>query len=153
MSMLSFTGSAVHTIDAKGRLFIPTDYRLELGGNFTLGLNNDLRTLALYPEKYWQSKCAQYARIPETDRRGTNYVRYVLGNAFINSNLDAQGRLLIPQTLREMIELSDGKSVRFIGVGHSLEIWNKDRYLGLTMEPNPEADEILDYINERYFNA
>ena len=49
--MESFTGSAVHTIDPKGRVFIPTNYREALGSDFTIALNNDLRTIAMYPRE------------------------------------------------------------------------------------------------------
>ena len=66
--MESFTGSAVHTIDPKGRVFIPTNYREALGSDFTIALNNDLRTIAMYPREIWREKCEAYGRIPDADR-------------------------------------------------------------------------------------
>lgn len=151
MNMEAFSGSAVHTIDPKGRLFIPTNYREALGENFTLSLNNDLRTLALYPREEWKAKCEALARIPDTDRKGKNYVRYVLGNTYTLCSLDGQGRLLIPQTLRAMFDLKESKDVRFIGVGECLEIWNIENYHGLMMTENELADQTLDYVYENYF--
>ena len=62
-----FTGSAKHTLDPKGRIFIPANYREALGENFTIGLNNDLRTIAFYPKERWDEKLTQLSVIPETD--------------------------------------------------------------------------------------
>lgn len=151
--MESFTGSAVHTIDPKGRVFIPTNYREALGSDFTIALNNDLRTIAMYPRKIWREKCEAYGRIPDADRVGRNFVRYVMGNTYTGCNLDGQGRILIPQTLRAMFGLMEQKDIRFIGVGEYLELWNIEQYHGLTMTPNDEADRILDYIYDTYFKA
>ena len=153
MNMQAFSGSAEHTLDTKGRVFIPTNYRAALGERFTLSLNNDLRTLALYPKTEWAEMCEALSRIKPTDRKGKNYVRYVLGNTFTDCNLDAQGRLLIPQTLRTMFELAEGKDVRFIGVGECLEIWNIENYHGLQMTENELADQLLDYVYENYYRS
>lgn len=151
MNMDAFSGSAVHTIDPKGRVFVPTNYREALGENFTISLNNDLRTLALYPQATWKAMCETLARIPSVDRFAKNYVRYVLGNTYTDCNLDGQGRILVPQTMRAMFDLKESKDVRFIGVGECLEIWNVEKYHGLEMVPDEQADRVLDYIYERYF--
>lgn len=149
--MEAFSGSAVHTLDPKGRVFMPTCYRKALGETFTISLNNDLRTIALYPNDVWREMCNNLARIPVVDRQAKNYVRYVLGNSFTECSLDGQGRVLVPQTLRNMFELTESKDVRFIGVGECLELWNAEKYRGLEMTPNEQADRVLDYIYERYF--
>ena len=70
--MESFTGSAVHTIDPKGRVFIPTNYREALGSDFTIALNNDLRTIAMYPREIWREKCEAYGRIPDAEWDATS---------------------------------------------------------------------------------
>ena len=157
--MESFTGSAVHTIDPKGRVFIPTNYREALGSDFTIALNNDLRTIAMYPREIWREKCEAYGRISANSIEARvpfgdlDFVRYVMGNTYTGCNLDGQGRILIPQTLRAMFGLMEQKDIRFIGVGEYLELWNIEQYHGLTMTPNDEADRILDYIYDTYFKA
>ena len=151
MNMLAFSGSALHTMDTKGRVFVPTAYREALGEKFVLWLNNDLRAMAVYPLDEWKANCAALARIPSTDRKGKNYVRYFFGNTFEDWSLDSQGRLLIPPTLREMFGLTEPKDVRFIGVGECLELWAADQYHGLQMSENPLADEALDYVYENYY--
>ena len=151
MNMLAFSGNALHTMDTKGRVFLPTAYREALGEKFVLSLNNDLRAMALYPIDEWKAKCDALSRIPDTDRKGKNYVRYFIGNSFVNSSLDGQGRLLIPQTLRSMFDLTESKDVRFIGVGECLELWAADQYHGLEMTENPLMDATLDYVYANYF--
>ncbi len=153
MSMESFTGSAIHTIDPKGSVFVPINYRAALGNDFCIALNNDLRTIALYPKEIWREKCDSYGRIPDADRVGRHFVRYILGNTFTDCNLDGQGRILIPQTLRMMYDLNESKDIRFIGVGEYLELWNAEKYHGLIMTPDPDADKILDYVYDTYFRV
>ncbi len=152
MSMETFTGSALHTIDPKGRVFIPMVYREALGSDFTIALNNDFRTIALYPKDFWKEKLQSYACIPDVDRRGRHLVRHFTGNAYTGCNLDSQGRILIPQELRTMFGLAGQKEIRFIGVGDVLEIWNPDRYHGLMYEPDELIDSMLDYVYETYFS-
>lgn len=152
MSMETFTGSALHTIDPKGRVFIPTTYREALGENFTIALNNDFRAIALYPKDMWSIKLQRFSCIPDADRRGMHVVRHFTGNAYTNCNLDSQGRILIPQELRTTFGLVDIKEIRFIGVGECLEIWNPSRYHGLMYEPNELIDSALDYVYETYFS-
>jgi len=148
--MESFTGSALHTIDPKGRVFVPTNYREALGENFTIALNNDFRTIALYPKEIWKEKLASYAQIPSFDRQGINVVRHFMANAYVNCNLDSQGRILIPQELRGY--LGNQKEIRFIGIGEELEIWDPEKYKGLLYEPNELIDSQLDYVYRTYFS-
>lgn len=151
INILAFSGSAVHTMDTKGRVFLPTAYRDALGEKFVLSLNNDLRALALYPTAEWEVMCKALLRIPPADRIGRQYMRYVIGYTFEDYALDGQGRLMIPQTLRNLFDLKDSTDIRFIGVGECLELWAADSYHGLEMTENKRADEMLDYVYNRYF--
>lgn len=146
-----FTGSWKHTLDPKGRIFIPANYREALGENFTIGLNNDLRTIAFYPKERWDEKCKQLSCIPETDIVGRNYIRFILSHAYANSNLDNQGRVLIPTDLRDDY-LSGAKEARFMGVGDNLELWHPDKCTGLQVEADSLVENTLKYINDTYFS-
>lgn len=146
-----FTGSAKHTLDPKGRIFIPANYRDALGDNFTIGLNNDLRTIAFYPKERWDEKCRQLSCIPETDIVGRNYIRFILSHAYANSNLDNQGRVLIPTELRDDF-LDGAKEARFMGVGDNLELWHPGKCTGLQIETDELVQNTLKYINDTYFS-
>ena len=79
---VAFSGNFAHTIDPKGRVTIPAAYREALSGGFTIGLNNQFAAIALYPKEKWAQKCEQLSRIPESDVKGTRYVRLITGNSF-----------------------------------------------------------------------
>lgn len=149
-----FNGRSQHTIDAKGRVFIPQYYRDILGENFAISLSEDMKTLSFYPAEVWEVISRKLRSIPSTDRRAHQYTRRVFGSTFTNYNSDNQGRVLIPQAIREKYALNEGKDVYLVGVGTNLEIWNSDKFAevdgAITEE---ETDEMLDYIDNKYFNA
>ena len=151
VSEMSFSGNFAHTIDPKGRVTIPAAFRDALGHGFTIGLNNQSTALALYPRDMWAEKCAQLRRIPDTDARGMKYRRWIMGNSFPDTDLDAQGRVLLPQTLRSQTGMS--KAIRFVGMDSYLEIWDEDRYMAENDATQASFDELMSYVDERYFQS
>jgi len=143
-----FSGNFAHTIDAKGRITIPAAYREALGEGFTIGLNSKFSAVALYPKAKWDRIGEELSRIPDTDAKGMRYVRLINGNSFAGCDLDAQGRALIPPTVRQKTGLV--KAIRFVGVGQYLEVWDEDRYLA-ECEAAENDEELLDYVNSAYF--
>ena len=119
MAGIEFAGNFAHTIDPKGRVTIPAAFREALADGFTIGLNNQFAAIALYPKAKWNEKCEQLAKIPESDIMGTRYVRLITGNSFSGCELDNQGRVLLPATLRAKVGMD--KAIRFVGMGGYLE--------------------------------
>ena len=146
---VEFSGNFSHTIDPKGRVTIPAAYREGLEEGFTIGLNNQFAAIALYPKAKWAEKCEQLNRIPESDIKGTRYVRLITGNSFSGCELDAQGRVLLPATLRQKVGMD--KSIRFVGMGNYLEIWDEERYLHESGVSEESIDDLLNYVNEQYY--
>ncbi len=149
MADVFFTGNAKHALDPKGRVTIPNEYRDMLGETFTLGMNNDFTAAALYPLATWQEVENELSRIPRTDRRAREYARLILGSSFTNWHMDGQGRVLIPQTLRDGVHLT--KDIRFVGVGDCLEIWDEETYLARNGATQSNIVELEEYVLERYF--
>jgi MraZ protein len=118
---IEFSGNCLHTIDPKGRVTIPAAYREILSEGFTIGLNNQFQAIAIYPKEKWTEKCERLARIPESDIRGTAYVRLIMGNSFPDCELDGQGRVLLPTRIRQVI-LQDEKEVGVSGTGDHVRI-------------------------------
>lgn len=145
---VEFSGNFAHTLDAKGRITIPAAYREALGFGFTIGLNSQFTAVALYPKAKWERIGEDLARIPDTDAKGMRYVRLINGNSFAGCDLDAQGRALLPPTLRTKTGLA--KAIRFVGVGQYLEVWDEDRYLA-ECEAAEGDEELLEYVNDAYF--
>lgn len=148
---MEFSGNYSHNIDPKGRATIPSAYREALGENFTLGLNNQFNALALYPAEEWAKTSAQLNRIPASDARGMAYVRLIKAFSYIDQKLDSQGRLLLPNTLREKVGLD--KAVTFVGVGRYLEIWDTDKFNEFCLSSEENFADLMDYVNDRYFGT
>ena len=121
-----FMGEYNHTVDAKGRLIVPSKFREQLGDEFviTKGLDN---CLFVYDNSEW-------AALEEK-------LRFLLGSA-ATCEVDKQGRILLPSVLREFAGI--GKDAVLVGVGSRIEIWNKDKW----MEANTfdDMEEIAEHM-------
>ena len=137
-----FRGEHTHNIDAKGRIFFPVKFREELGDRFyiTKGLDG---CLFVFPSKEWEELEAKLSAIPITNQNGRKIARMLQGGAF-EAEVDSQGRVLIPQGLREHGDIK--KEIVTMGVGRRIEIWGKERlqiYQGSPDDTNSEAAEAL----------
>lgn len=122
-----FRGRYVHTIDAKGRISIPSAFRTELGRRSERPpiLTNMLECLALYPYDDWAAFEERLVRVDPLMLEGQEIQRFMISGA-VECPLDAQGRILIPPYLREHGKL--GKEATLAGVGPRIEIWDKARF-------------------------
>ena len=151
--MAEFNGRSLLTIDAKGRLFLPQGYRDSLGTDFVISLSGDLKTLAFYRKEDWDKKSETLRRIPDTDRRAHKLLRLIFSNTFPEYNTDAQGRVLIPQAVRQDYGLTEGSEVTLVGVGSNLEIWNTELFRSDAVNMSTEEEEAaLDYLYDKYFS-
>ena len=113
------TGTNEHSIDAKGRLFIPAKLREELGVSFHLAMGVD-SCLAIYPQETWDRFTEKFASLPMSQSKA---MRPLFANAS-KCELDSQGRIVVPQKLRKYAGLE--KDVVIIGVNDRAEIWSAD---------------------------
>lgn len=150
MGMIELSGNYSHNIDPKGRATIPAAYREALAEGFTIGLNNDFNAIALYPAEKWAEINKRLEKIPDTDAQGIAYVRLIKSFSYTGQLLDGQGRVLIPQTLRQQAGIE--KEVRFVGLGKYLEIWAEDRFMKQYLEAQANAAQLLAYVNRQYFS-
>lgn len=126
------TGQYQHTIDAKGRLFIPAKLREELGETFyvTMGMDS---CLSVYSDASWARFTEKFESLPYTK---TKAMRPLFANA-AKCEPDAQGRIVLPQKLRAYAHLE--KDVVVIGVSNRAEIWNAEKWAEIEAEElNPE---------------
>ncbi len=116
-----FMGEYNHSIDAKGRLIIPAKFRDQLGDEFivTKGLDG---CLFAFPKDEWQAFEEQLRKLPLTQKNARKFTRFFMGGA-ATCELDKQGRILLPQNLREFANLD--KDVVLSGNLNRIEIWNK----------------------------
>ena len=115
------TGTYEHSIDAKGRLFIPAKLREELGVTFYLAMGVD-ECLAIYPLSTWERFTEKFASLPMSQSAA---MRPLFANAS-KCELDSQGRIVIPQKLRKYAGLE--KDAVIIGVNDRAEIWSAETW-------------------------
>lgn len=118
----SLMGSFSHNIDVKGRMNFPTKLRELLGESFiiTKGLDN---CLFVYSVSEWAVLEEKIKSLPLS--KGRNLQRFFFSGAS-EVETDKQGRILIPQHLREYAGLE--KDVMVIGASNRAEIWDKSKW-------------------------
>ena len=111
------TGEYKHSLDNKGRLFIPAKLREELGDVFYLTLSMD-RCLCAYSAENWRAFSDKVSAMPYVRQRK---MRPLFAHA-ARCELDAQGRALIPLNLREYAGFE--KNVTVVGCNNHAELWD-----------------------------
>lgn len=135
-----FRGSAPTKIDEKGRLKMPTDFRRFLDERYGRDLfvtSIGGESALIYPLPVWEEIEARLAAMPSTNRTKVRFLERVsyFGQ---QAAMDAQGRLLVPQILRDKAAIT-GEVVVSGRLDH-LEVWNRERLEG-RLEDEPFTDE------------
>lgn len=126
------TGEYQHSLDNKGRLFIPAKLRDELGDVFYVTLSMD-RCLSAYSSENWRVFSEKVSSMPYVKQRR---MRPLFAHA-ARCELDAQGRTLIPQPLREYAGLT--KNVTVVGCNNHAEFWDSSAWADVySAETSPE---------------
>jgi MraZ protein len=135
-------GQHRYQLDAKGRIALPAKFRDDFAHGVYLTLGQD-GCLFAYPLDEWQRRSEEVRARPLSGQEARAYARMFFGSAEL-AELDAQGRLVIPQRLRNQVGL--GREVVVVGVSERLEIWASEAwdryeqsyagaYSGGTLEP------------------
>jgi len=122
-----FRGRYEHTIDKKGRVSIPSGFRMEIQrrGEQAPILTNYRDHLALHPADDWQQKERGLLAMSDLQPDVQAYQRFVVSGA-VECPIDNQGRILIPAYLREHAQLES--KVIIAGVLERIEIWNPAKF-------------------------
>lgn len=135
-----FYGEYQHSVDVKGRVIVPSKFRDGLGEKFILtkGLDN---CLFAYSSEEWANLEAKLRSLPFTDKDVRAFVRFFFAGA-TECEVDKQGRVLIPQNLREYAGLD--KDVYIIGVSTRVEVWDKNKWENYSGDENMSAGNIAE---------
>ena len=133
-------GEYEHSLDAKGRLIMPSKLREDMGEKFiiTKGLDG---CLFGFSKNEWQNFEEKLKTLPLTNKNARDFVRFFLSGA-IECEIDRQGRFLIASNLRDYANME--KDVVIIGVGTRLEIWDRKKWKEYNSDKNISADEIAE---------
>ena len=128
-------GEYSYAIDDKGRLNFPPKFREAMGGTFivTRGLDD---CLVAFPEDEWERISALLSEKSMVKSRDVQ--RFLYATA-VEASPDKQGRILIPQNLREHAGLE--KDVTVIGAAVRAEIWDTARWNAYNQNQTDEAIE------------
>jgi MraZ protein len=121
--MADLYGQHTYQLDPKGRISLPTRMRAPFADGAYLTLGHD-GCLFAFPKEEWERQ-REEIRGPLFDSDTRAYARMFFGNAE-PVDLDAQGRLLVPQRLRARAGI--GRDAVVLGVGDHMEIWERETY-------------------------
>ena len=143
-----FMGEYNHTIDPKGRLIIPAKFREALGDEFvvTKGLDG---CLFVYANTEWNNFEEKLRTLPLTNKNARQFTRFFLAGAAA-CEVDKQGRILIPQVLREFAKLE--KDVVLVGVASRIEIWSKEVWEESISTYDTGMDEVAENMENLGFS-
>jgi MraZ protein len=123
-----FRGANKLTLDAKGRMVMPTRYRERLqercGGKLVITVDKE-QCLLIYPLPDWEEIERKLMRLPTLNAHARRLQRLMVGHA-TDTDLDAHGRLLLPPNLREFGLLK--RDAMLIGQGVRFELWDETRW-------------------------
>ena len=123
-----FIGSNKLTLDAKGRMVMPTRYRERLqercGGKLVITVDKD-QCLLIYPLPDWEEIERKLMRLPTLNPQARRLQRLMVGHA-TDLELDGHGRVLLPASLREYGLLT--RDAVLIGQGVRFELWDEARW-------------------------
>jgi len=135
-----FRGEFHYTLDEKGRVVLPPKFRRELGDAVIVTRGFD-GCVWVYPQKGWSSVEKVLRGLPLSRR---DFQRFLLAPAR-EVEVDRQGRITLPEALREYAEID--KDVVVIGLINRLEIWSEARWKEAMAKAQREAAEIAEQID------
>jgi MraZ protein len=136
-----FMGTYDHSLDAKGRVIVPSKFREVLGDRFVITRSLD-PCLCVYDMPAWERFVQKLSGLPYNTRKQRELVRFFMSSA-TEVEPDKQGRILLPQKLRTHAHIE--KNVVLLGVGARIEIWDPETYEndGISDDMNEIAEELL----------
>lgn len=136
-----FSGTTFQSIDAKGRIVLPARFREQLGETFIIskGFSKCVQVLSLDEFENLRNS------IKSLPAKNATALRYHVIATAVEVTPNAQGRVSIPQSLREIASLD--KEAAVVGMDNRIEIWNKDKFDVMMNESEQALDEALGMLN------
>jgi len=121
-----FMGQYEHGVDDKNRLILPSRFREKSRGSdfiLTQGLE---RCLFLFPSESWGALAGKLEELPLANKSEERAFKRILLSAACEAAVDTQGRILIPQNLKDYAQIDHHCVV--LGVLKHVEIWAKEEW-------------------------
>ena len=122
--MAELLGTHSYQLDPKGRVSLPARFRDAFDDGLWLTVGQD-RCLYCFPRAEWERRSREVDAFALSDKHGRAFSRLFFASAD-EARLDGQGRVTIPQRLRDAVGI--GKEVVVIGVRERMEIWDRTAF-------------------------
>jgi MraZ protein len=147
--MAAFYGRHYLRVDEKGRVIVPSHFRLVMkrnayGGVLYVTCAMIDECLLIYPDHEWDNLMEKLSDKPKNSDAVKYFMRKVVGSAQ-ECEMDRQGRVLVPPPLRDDAGMGLGGEVVAVGVGEKIEIWSRT---GFDKVIKPEAAELRKFEGE-----
>lgn len=123
-------GSSTVSVDAKGRVAIPTKHRDALmnasNGRMVVTISAENHCLWLYTLAAWEEVERKLISLPTLDTQVSRLKAMLIGHAD-DCDMDASGRLLLPPDLRKFAGIN--KKATLVGQGDKFEIWDEEQWI------------------------
>ncbi|WP_300766399.1 division/cell wall cluster transcriptional repressor MraZ [uncultured Bifidobacterium sp.] len=135
-------GTYAPKIDAKGRMALPAKLRGQLGAGMVMARGQE-RCVYLLPQSEFRRIAMRIQRTSMGNKAARDYLRVFLSGA-VDEDPDKQGRILVPQMLRDYADLGD--DIVVIGVGTRAEIWNRTAWESYLEDKEQGYSDIADDV-------
>ncbi|MBW3590591.1 MAG: division/cell wall cluster transcriptional repressor MraZ [Actinobacteria bacterium] len=136
-------GEFMHTVDAKGRVFLPAKWRTELSDEVVVTAGQERCLFVMTTQRFEQR--AEHLQQHSSDRKANRDYNRLFFSSASEEAIDKSGRMSIPAGLRQYAEL--GKEVAFIGVSDRAEIWDRDAWLHYKEGVESEYEAIAEQLD------
>lgn len=130
-------------MDTKGRIAIPARHRETIAdeseGRIVMTAHTQDRCVLVYPESEWAVILPKIEALPTFNKVALRAQRLLIGYATA-VELDANGRVLVPPTLRDYARLD--KKIMLVGLGKKLELWSEEAWLQSVADIQVDGEEM-----------
>lgn len=141
-----FVGQYRHNIDSKGRISIPVKFRelLAEGYEEKLIVTTDFdQCLVAYPTEEWRLLSEKAKGLPMMQKDVKDWLRAFYSRA-VECELDRQGRILIPLTLRDHAKMN--RQIILLGMFNKIEIWDQKRWKEKEAQLSKNSEKISETL-------
>lgn len=139
-----FIGEYTHNLDDKGRMALPAKFRSKLRGAAVITRGLD-KCLFVFSADEWEKLAEKLVALPITQANSRAFVRLMLAGA-MDVEMDKQGRILVPDYLREYAGLS--KELVITGLYNRIELWDSKQWKEYKAKTEASSDEIAEKLSD-----
>lgn len=137
-------GEYRHSVDIKGRVAIPSKFRQDFYTGLILTKGVDT-CLFGFTRPEWEKVVEKITQLPLSQANSRAFARLLLSGAF-ETEIDKQGRILIPEHLRRYADIV--KRVVIVGIQSRIEIWDEKKWEAYRQASEDNAEEIAERLGD-----